>query len=175
MTDTESAGSEPQTSEPDKRIAAARVGPIVELRSVRLAKLEYESSISSPKAEAAVSIEIHVGEVLSGATERVASEEPETEAPECELVYRLSADVSADFEDESILHAKIEFDLVYEVLTGVRPTEEEVDAFGSVSATFTGFPYIRELVQSLTVRSELPPLVLGVMRSPLDAEHDDED
>lgn len=53
------------------------------------------------------------------------------------------------------------------------PEETEVDdgdpeAFGNLSGTFSAFPYARELVQSLTRRASLPPLVLGALRAPID-------
>lgn len=45
---------------------------------------------------------------------------------------------------------------------------EHFEAFGQVSAVFTTYPYARELIQTLTARAGLPPLTLGLVRSPLE-------
>lgn len=50
--------------------------------------------------------------------------------------------------------------------------EDQLQAFGEVSAVFSAFPYVRELVQSLTVRAGLPALVLGTLRAPIDPPSD---
>jgi len=148
-----------------QRLAAARLGPRVELRIVRLTRLDYESPVPVVEPNTEVSLEIEVGAILPD--EAKDRDDSKLEGSQM-LPYRLKADLSCASEAGTAIRAEIWFDLVYEVLAGDPPTQEEIDAFGSVSAAFAGFPYLRELVQSLTVRSELPPLTLGVMRSPLD-------
>ncbi|MGH9128588.1 MAG: hypothetical protein ACRDY2_06400 [Acidimicrobiales bacterium] len=61
-----------------------------------------------------------------------------------------------------------QFVLQYRIpgLRGV--SDEQLQAFGQVSVAFSAFPYLRELVQSLTVRAGLPALVLGTLRAPVD-------
>jgi len=174
MSEADSVGEDSQPSRRERRNAAARVGPKVELKAVRLVKLDYESFASSIEPNTEVSVDIQVGEVQVEAADEAVARKSGTQSPDdgnaCMLVYRLAAEVACSVEAVTILRSNVAFDLVYEVLTGIRPTEEEINAFGSVSAAFTGFPYLRELLQSLTVRSELPPLTLGVMRSPLDGD-----
>lgn len=66
------------------------------------------------------------------------------------------------------LHVDCEFELVYSLPEEAELDDEDLEAFGDISGTFSAFPYARELVQSLTSRAALPPLVLGTLRAPID-------
>lgn len=66
------------------------------------------------------------------------------------------------------LHIDCAYELIYLLPDDAGVDEEDLDAFGEVSVSFSAFPYVRELVQSLTTRASLPPLVLGTLRSPVD-------
>lgn len=66
------------------------------------------------------------------------------------------------------LHVDCEFELEYSLPEEADVDDEDLEAFGDISATFSAFPYARELVQSLTARASLPPLVLGPLRAPID-------
>ena len=47
-------------------------------------------------------------------------------------------------------------------------TSEELEAYGAVSVFFMVFPYVREVLQGLTVNAGLPPLLLKPMRIAFD-------
>lgn len=169
---TESTGID-EAPDPDaaaeQRLAAARLGSKVELRSIRLTRLDYESPLAVIEADTEVSVSIEVSETLrdpDGEQHALNSEEPTF------LTYRLQAELACSGASGDVIRAEICFEMTYELLSGNFPTQDEIDAFGAVSAAFSGFPYVRELIQNLTVRSELPPLTLGVMRSPLDRDAD---
>jgi preprotein translocase subunit SecB len=66
------------------------------------------------------------------------------------------------------LHVDCEFELEYSLPEDADVEDEDLEAFGDISATFSAFPYARELVQSLASRASLPPLVLGTLRAPID-------
>lgn len=66
------------------------------------------------------------------------------------------------------LHVDCEYELEYSLPEEADVEDEDLEAFGDISATFSAFPYARELVQSLTTRASLPPLVLGTLRAPID-------
>lgn len=59
--------------------------------------------------------------------------------------------------------ATVEHALAYQVAPG--HSDEELEAFGQTTAVFASYPYLREMVQSLTGKAGLPPLVLPVWRS----------
>ena len=70
-----------------------------------------------------------------------------------------------------------QLELLYDLPEADRQPQEVLAAFEKVSVVFSAYPYIRELVQSLTVRAGLSPLVLTTLRAPIDldpeAEEDD--
>jgi hypothetical protein len=150
---------------PEDRARAARVGPKVDLLDVRLvavrselhavvhdtlldAEVEFDVSVNAQGQVALYNVHAHAE--LSAASDAERTDDREDGLPEG-LVF--SADVN--------------FLLVYEV-QGQQPLEaEDLEAFGNVSALFAAYPYLREQLQSLTVRSGLPPLTIGVYRLPV--------
>lgn len=64
------------------------------------------------------------------------------------------------------------YELEYDLPSDKEISEEDLVAFGEISVAFSAFPYARELVQSLTTRASLPPLVLGTLRAPIDPPQD---
>lgn len=66
------------------------------------------------------------------------------------------------------LSVEAAFELVYLIDDASDLDGDDLQAFAEVSAAFSAHPYARELIQSLTVRASLPPLVLGTLRSPVD-------
>ena len=86
--------------------------------------------------------------------------------PESQVEYRYRIAVT-DAQAESF-YVRAEFALTYALDPAAELSDDHLDAFGEVSVTFSAFPYARELVQSLTARASLPPLVLGTLRAPID-------
>ena len=136
----------------DTRTRAAKVGACVDLRGVSLRTVDAHLPV--PKVVTAplsidVAWSVSNGGIVGG---RVA------------YTYRLMVN-SAGEETFSI---SAEWILDYDVGTGVGFDEADLAAFGDVSVSFSAAPYARELVQSLTTRASLPPLVLPTLRAPID-------
>lgn len=134
------------------RQRAARVGAVAELLTVSLRAVE--AHLPEP-------------ERLDGPVELDVSWETRAEQPEPRSLrysYRLAVAGSAAHD----FHIECEFELDYRLPEGFEASAEDLTAFGEISASFSAFPYARELVQSLTTRASLPPLVLGTLRAPID-------
>ena len=85
---------------------------------------------------------------------------------ESQVEYRYRVAVT-DAQTESF-YVRAEYALTYALDPAAELSDEHLEAFGDVSVAFSAFPYARELVQSLTARASLPPLVLGTLRAPID-------
>lgn len=134
------------------RERAAKVGAVANLRTVSLRSVE--AHLPAP-------------EQIDGPIELDVSWEAAAESPgpgELRYSYRLAvaAPAAHDF------HIECEFELDYLVPEEFEASDDDLTAFGDISASFSAFPYARELVQSLTTRAALPPLVLGTLRAPID-------
>jgi hypothetical protein len=84
-----------------------------------------------------------------------------------EVAVRAGASNAAD-QDESGLVATISTRhlVVYKLPSSENIPDEQLHAFGSVSALLTAHPYVREAVQSITVRMGLPAITLDVLKVP---------
>lgn len=82
------------------------------------------------------------------------------------LEYRFS---SKDSDDQLVLDGTVELSVLYQLPGDRELNDDYLTAFGEISVLFTAYPYLREILHSLTGRMGLPPLILDVMRSPLDA------
>lgn len=134
------------------RQRAARVGAVVELLSVSLRAVE--AHLPEPAR-------------IEGPVELDVSWETQAEQAEpasLQYSYRLVVAGSAAHD----FHIECEFELDYRLPEDFEASTEDLTAFGEISASFSAFPYARELVQSLTTRASLPPLVLGTLRAPID-------
>lgn len=134
------------------RQRAARVGAVVDLSSVSLRAVD--ARLPEPA-------------LIEGLVELDVSWEAQAQEsdPGClQYKYRLvvAGSPAHDF------HIECEFELDYRVPEDFEASAEDLAAFGEISASFSAFPYARELVQSLTTRASLPPLVLGTLRAPID-------
>lgn len=58
--------------------------------------------------------------------------------------------------------------LLYSIAPGVPLERDQLDAYAATGAVFSAWPYVRELVQSLTHRMGVPPLTLPLLKTPLD-------
>lgn len=75
---------------------------------------------------------------------------------------------SAPDETIEILTIEILWILDYDLPEDHGFPESALQDFVEVSSTFAVHPYMREAVQTLTLRMGLPPLILDLLRSPLD-------
>ncbi len=137
----------------DERTRAAKVGSRSDLESVSLRGV---TAAMPALAELDGPIELDI----SWETTPLVEEDGE----HVRFTYRL--EVTSGRADG--LSVEAEFELLYSVTDVQTLEEEDLQAFADVSAAFSAHPYARELLQSLTVRSGLPPLVLGTIRSPVD-------
>ena len=139
------------------RERAARIGAVADLMSVSLrmveAQLPEPSEITGP-------VELDIS------WETTHQQSPPDSV---RYTYRL---VVASAEAHG-LHIECAFELTYGVPDRIEPTADDLEAFGEVSVSFSAFPYARELVQTLTTRASLPPLVLGTLRAPIDPPKSD--
>jgi hypothetical protein len=141
--------------EHEDRTRAARVAASVELLDLRIRRVEAE--LHRPAAEGPFSFVLEV--------------KPSVSRVDSLVVYNVEYGFSSSDDDgEVVLDGRIEFSVLYQLPSDYRPSDEELAAFGRVSVLFTAYPYLREALHSLTGRMGLPPLILEVMRSPLDAE-----
>lgn len=141
------------TSPSDPRLLAGRVGGVADLVDVRLRRLTFDlGSVPETAEKNEVRADINIAfDRQPGA-----------------LVYELRCEVVAQPSiGEPLFTADVVLSATYTLPEGVQIENEAVEAFGSVSVTFMLFPYLRELLQSLTTRAGLPALLLNVMRSPL--------
>lgn len=136
----------------NERQLAGKVGAVVDLERVSLRSVE--AHLPDPA-------------LLNGQLELDVSWETSVERPAPNLFryrYRLALSTSSAHD----LHIECDYELDYRVPDGTDVEEDALVAFGEVSAAFSAFPYARELVQSLTTRASLPPLILGTLRAPID-------
>lgn len=139
--------------EPDeKRLQAGRVGAQASLEDIRLRRIEAE--LCEPAAEGPYEVSLSVDPAFDEADNHVLYG----------VSYRLEATGAGGV---VVLTADIEFSLLYELPESHGFEEADLAAFAEVSVLFSVHPYVREVVQSLTARCGLPPLVLDVLRSPL--------
>lgn len=134
------------------RQRAGKVGAVVDLFSVSLRAVE--AHLPEP-------------EEMEGLVELDVSWETTYERCEPDRLnyrYRMALGTSTP-ED---FHIECEFELDYRLPDDSEVDHDDLVAFGEVSVSFSAFPYARELVQNLTTRASLPPLVLGTLRAPID-------
>lgn len=134
------------------RQRASKVGALADLRSISLRGLDARL----PELD-----------VSDGPIELDVSWETTLQPPEPTLltyVFNLALGTAGGTD----LRIDCEYELVYVVPAEASLDDEDLEAFGDISVTFSAFPYARELVQSLTTRASLPPLLLGPLRAPID-------
>jgi preprotein translocase subunit SecB len=76
-----------------------------------------------------------------------------------DVKYALGA---KDRDERDVLEATITLNLLFKIKDGMNPSEDELRAFGTFGSVDIAHPYMREIVQTLTGRMGLPPLVLDV-------------
>jgi preprotein translocase subunit SecB len=134
---------------------AARVASVVHLRDIRLIELDFElHPIQSTGTF----------DVRLGADARFHQDE---DALIYTVAFDVSAHVSTDPEADALFSCHVGYLVDYEIVAIEDVSDEAYEMFGRVSAVFSTYPYVREVVQSMTGRAGLDPLVLDVIRSPL--------
>jgi len=78
------------------------------------------------------------------------------------ILTRLHSEEKADYEE----CVSVAFEVVYEV-NGGMPAQALLDFFVEHNVSGHAWPYLRELVSSLTVRMNLPPLLLPFQIIPM--------
>ena len=70
----------------------------------------------------------------------------------------------------SVAAIKIQYELKYRVPEDFKASRADLAAFAKVNGVFNAWPYFREIVQTATLRMDLPPIVLPVYRVPQPAK-----
>ena len=84
---------------------------------------------------------------------------------------RANLDVRIENESKpSVAVVKIQYELEYRVPEDFRASRADLTAFAKVNGVFNAWPYFREIVQTATLRMDLPPVVLPVYRVPQPAK-----
>lgn len=134
---------------------AARVSSVVSLREIRLIQLEFHLQPISGEQTL---------DVRLGAEARYHQEDTA-------LIYTVAFDVSAYVSSEpdadEVFSCRVGYLVDYEMDPVEELSDEAFETFGRVSVVFSTYPYLREVVQSVTGRAGLTPLILDVIRSPL--------
>lgn len=65
---------------------------------------------------------------------------------------------------ETAIRAFADFELHYGATEGISGTDEELTAFAETNATLNAWPYLREAIQSTSVRMGMPPILLPLFR-----------
>jgi preprotein translocase subunit SecB len=132
---------------------AARIGARADLADVRIRRIDAELFAPSPSPPFTVDV-------------RVA---PAASIVDSKLVYEVCYEVSSmDSKKRPVFAATIALNLLFELQEDVALAEADLSAFGEVTVLLMAHPYVREILQSISSRMGLPPLVLEVMRFPMD-------
>jgi preprotein translocase subunit SecB len=144
------------TADEDRgRQLASRVGAGLELLDLRLRRVDAE--LHQPASDGPFQFTLDVKPSVSQVDDLVAYD----------LTYEFA---SMDDEGELVFDGTIELSVLYQISGGNTFSDDELAAFGRLSVLFIAYPYLRELLHSLTGRMGLPPLILDVMRAPADEE-----
>jgi preprotein translocase subunit SecB len=65
---------------------------------------------------------------------------------------------------ETVFCARAGYEITYQLPQALNPAEDDLRDFAEINGVFNAWSYWRELVQSMTARMGLPPLVLPVFR-----------
>lgn len=127
----------------------------MELLDLRIRRLNAE--LHRPAAEGPFSFTLDVSASVSRADKLA--------------VYSLEYEFSSrDSDDQLVLDGQLALSVLYQLQSDSDLDDDDLTAFGEVSVLFTAYPYLREILHTLTGRMGLPPLILDVMRSPLDED-----
>lgn len=130
---------------------------VVELVGVRLVDVHATTRVSSSREIPPVTIALDYKSSVS-------------EGDEAGIFLILaSIDVKIkppDGEEKPLVRIRTKLELRYRVPSDFVLVKKELNAFGRVNAVYNAWPYFREIVQNMTGRMDLPPLILPVFRIP---------
>jgi hypothetical protein len=133
---------------------AARLGGVAHLTAVRLRRCTFELLDPSPEGPFSADVGLRLHWHGDGAM----------------AVYFLDVEVDGTaVGGELFLRSEVSFVIAYELPGDQEFEDGDFEAFGNITAAFTGFPYVRELIHSLTARAGIAGLQLDVLRFPLEA------
>jgi hypothetical protein len=161
--EADSAGSTPSSTELASSVSH-RVN-LIDLRTSRVLSelrrlptrrplsFEVNDEISCEQADDVLAYLVHVS--LS------------VDEPEQDDVDRDDSEGDSALDLGPVFTADITLTVVYELAEGDELREGALHAFGELSVRHTAYPYLRELIHTLTMRGGLPPLVLGSFLAPV--------
>jgi preprotein translocase subunit SecB len=89
------------------------------------------------------------------------------------VAYKIRTVVSGVIPDEiEIFQFCVEYHAVFTLPEGLEITQQEVEAFGSMSVMMMLFPYVREALQSTAARAGMPGVTLQPIRAPFAASEE---
>jgi preprotein translocase subunit SecB len=141
----------------DDVVLASSVSQRVDLQDVRTTHVRADLHQGADSGRLVVELE---REIVSAA---------EADHLMYELRFALALQAEGDAEGGSgpVFTAEVHLALLYQVTEeGYQPDDQALDAFGQLSAMHTAYPYLREVLHTLTMRAGLPPLVLGTFLAP---------
>lgn len=140
-----------------------------DLKSIRLTHAEVGTTVRSPQEAGPVDVLLD---------KEVAAEVVEDRGNE--LVVRLEFTVSVvpeardggddggeseKYLPDPVVWINPTFELSYQLTAGAtRPTEADLHVFADATATFNAWPYLREFVQTMLARMDLPRMTLPLLR-----------
>ena len=137
----------------ETRDLAARLGHVAEIQAIVLRKLHWTTQeiAFDPNAPLPVDTMFNVSQGRAGNL----------------LRYQVTSTITGRAEAGEVFRLESTHDAFFSLPETDSATEQELAAFGTVSVFFMVFPYIRELVHSMTGNAGLPPILLRPLRVPI--------
>lgn len=144
----------------EARVRAARVAGAAQLQAIVLRDLQW----MYPEQQVAAGLPI----------ELLPAFEAELALPPGLLVYKVTTDIRGLIPDNvELFRLVVTYQLVYSVDEALQVSQEEAEAFGSVTVMFQVFPYVREILQNLAGRAGVGQILLQPIRVPFVPSPDD--
>jgi preprotein translocase subunit SecB len=133
---------------------ALRLGAIAQLQAIVLRQVDWKAYDVAVSAEESIDLEAEYNVVhgRSGSTAR----------------FQVRSRVTGKLATTEVFRAELVHEAFFEIPEDHGATDDELQAFGSVTVFFMVFPYIREFIHSLTGNAGLPALLLAPFRIPID-------
>lgn len=133
--------------------STAHIIAAAQLQNIRLVEIQAKNQIG-------------FGEVVSELT--VSTRHRATMLAREESSFRVlaSLEVRAHREKQTRIRVSVDLELSYELPQGTEKDPAELEAFANVNGVFNAWPYWREIIQNISTRMGLPPLVLPLFRMP---------
>lgn len=132
---------------------AAKIGAVVTLKDIRLHTIEAGLDNFTEPPPYTVDVQPSV----------------RFQRREAHLIYQVDYHVGVVAGDQAVFDCMASFFMLYTVPQGFKYTNTDAKAFGEISVIFAAHPYARELVQGLSLRMGLPPLIMDVARAPMES------